>query len=154
MHSWARKTRGHLRTFHTPTRDKDSPTAGGGDYYLSSNKVRFFPNVFLLAGLAQTVMILNTIQFCTNSLLSPHINHQTDSVTPLTGSCTRQVRSTAHPADPAGWQSGFRSHTPPFLAHSPRACTDLVFPGNNTWAGPNLDESVICHNAPHSSSSH
>ena len=68
-------------TFHTPTRDKPSPTAGGGNFSPSSSKERFFPNMFLLVDLAQTVMISNIIQFRTNSLLSPHVNHQTDPVT-------------------------------------------------------------------------
>lgn len=169
MHSWARKTKGHIRTFHTPSRDKVTPTAGDGNFSLSSNKeFFFFSNVFLLAGLAQKVMVLNINQFCTNSLPSPHANHQTDPVTPLTGSCTRQVTSTAHPADGARWQSGPRSHTPSCLCaswaqyHAASGGWPTAPEPARTWSSQELTpeqfltlmSQAICHNAPHSSSSH
>lgn len=63
-------------TFHIPTRDKPSPTAGGRNFSPSSRKERFFSKMSLLVCLAQTDMILNIIQFHTNSLLSARVNHQ------------------------------------------------------------------------------
>lgn len=70
-------------TFHTPIRDKPSPTVGARNFSPSSSKGTFFPKMFgvFLVGLAQTVMILNITQFHTNSLLSPHVDHQVDPVT-------------------------------------------------------------------------
>lgn len=64
-----------------PHQGQSQPHSRRWEFLLASHKERFFPSVFLLAGLAQTATILNIIQFCTNSLLSPH---QTDPVTPLT----------------------------------------------------------------------
>lgn len=97
-------------------------------------------------------MVLNIIYFHTNFLLSPHAYHQIDLLQLLPDSCITPVGTMAHPVHQAGWQTGLKEPHSCLCASwgtellldagtQPRACTELVFPGNNTWVRCNLDES-------------
>lgn len=66
----------------------------------------FFPSMCLTASLAQTVMFLNIIQFCTSSL--PVLITRQILSWPLAGGSTRQVGSRAHSADRVRQQTSLR----------------------------------------------